>query len=127
MLTVTGQAFSWAVFFLDLPTENERREIITVHLRKRRRGPQAFDVHHLARDTDDAMDAMDAMDEAFNEDRDVTTDDISRAADRTVPLSTSQRETIQGPRVWLREGRAHSASYAGTAEAATHPVPVLEV
>jgi len=34
------------------PTEAERREIITVHLRKRRRDPAQFDVHHLAQISD---------------------------------------------------------------------------
>ncbi|MDQ1042476.1 AAA family ATPase [Streptomyces sp. V4I2] len=121
------------VFFLDLPTEEERREIITVHLRKRGRKPEMFDVHQLARDCDGFVGAeleqvvVDAMYEAFAEERDITTDNVARAAARTVPLSRSQREVIEDLRAWLREGRAQSASFAGAAQAAEHQVPVLEV
>lgn len=121
------------VFFLDLPTEEERREIITVHLRKRGRKPDQFDVRRLATECDGFVGAeleqviVDAMYEAFAEERDITTDDIARAAARTVPLSRSQREVIEDLRAWLREGRAQSASFAGAAQAAEHQVPVLEV
>lgn len=121
------------VFFLDLPTEEERREIITVHLRKRGRSPETFDVHRLAKDCDGFVGAeleqviVDAMYEAFAQERDITTADIARAATRTVPLSKSQREVIEDLRAWLREGRAQSASFAGAVQAAKHQVPVLEV
>ncbi|MDQ0578333.1 AAA family ATPase [Streptomyces rishiriensis] len=121
------------VFFLDLPTLEERREIITVHLRKRGRAPESFDVHRLAQLCDGFVGAeleqvvVDAMYAAFAEERDITTDDIARAVARTVPLSRSRRETIEDLRAWLREGRAQSASFAGAAQAAAHQVPVLEV
>jgi SpoVK/Ycf46/Vps4 family AAA+-type ATPase len=121
------------VFFLDLPTEEERREIITVHLRKRGRKPEMFDVYQLALACDGFVGAeleqvvVDAMYAAFAEERDITTDDIARAADRTVPLSRSQREVIEDLRAWLREGRAQSASFAEADRAAEHQVPVLEV
>src|SRR5690606_13405549 len=70
------------VFFLDLPTEQERREIISVHLAKRRRAPGQFDVVRLAHLSDGFTGAeleqavVDAMYPAFAEDRDVETDDI---------------------------------------------------
>ena len=35
------------IFFLDLPTVEERREIFAVHLRKRNRMPQDFDIARL--------------------------------------------------------------------------------
>ncbi|MGH3240389.1 MAG: AAA family ATPase [Spirillospora sp.] len=122
------------VFFLDLPTEEERREIITVHLRKRGRRPELFDVPRLARDCDGFVGAeleqvvVDAMYEAFGADRgDITTDDVARAAAQTVPLSRSQRETIEDLRTWLREGRAQSASTETELTAVGRQVPVLEV
>lgn len=122
------------VFFLDLPTEEERREIISVHLRKRGRRPELFDVPRLARDCDGFVGAeleqviVDAMYEAFGDDRgDITTEDIARAAAQTVPLSRSQRETIEDLRTWLREGRAQSASVEAELTATGHQVPVLEV
>jgi AAA+ superfamily predicted ATPase len=111
------------VFFLDLPTEEERREIITVHLRKRRRDPAAFDVYHLAQISDGHTGAeleqavVDAMHQAFAAERDVGTADITAAIRRSVPLSRAQREVISRLRAWLREGRAQSASFAEAAAA----------
>jgi SpoVK/Ycf46/Vps4 family AAA+-type ATPase len=104
------------VFFLDLPTEAERREIIGVHLRKRRRDPGQFNVRQLAKECDGYTGAeleqaiIDAMYQAFAEDRDIGTEDIVAAIARTVPLSQSQREVIERLRSWLRDGRAQSAS-----------------
>jgi SpoVK/Ycf46/Vps4 family AAA+-type ATPase len=92
-----------------------------VHLRKRRRDPAAFDVYHLAQVCDGYTGAeleqaiIDAMYQAFAEDRDVHTADISAAIGRTVPLSRSQREIIEQLRGWLRDGRAQSASFAEAA------------
>lgn len=111
------------VFFLDLPTEQERREIISVHLRKRRRDPGAFDVHHLAQISDGHTGAeleqaiVDAMHQAFAQQRDLRTADITAVVRRSVPLSRSQREVIGRLRAWLRDGRAQSASFAEAAAA----------
>ncbi|MEU2061252.1 AAA family ATPase [Streptomyces sp. NPDC013455] len=112
------------VFFLDLPTEAERREILHVHLRKRRRDPNRFDVAQLARLSDGCVGAeleqavVDAMYRAFAEDRDITTSDLAEAIARLVPLSRSQRESIENLRAWLRDGRAQSASFAEAERAA---------
>ncbi|MFC4048558.1 AAA family ATPase [Actinomadura syzygii] len=117
------------VFFLDLPTDEERREILTVHLRKRRRDPGAFDVLRLARMSDGYVGAeieqaiVDAMHRAFADGpRDVTTDDIAAAIGRLVPLSKSQRERVEDLRAWLRDGRAQSASFAEATTAAENQV-----
>jgi SpoVK/Ycf46/Vps4 family AAA+-type ATPase len=112
------------IFFLDLPTDEERREIITVHLRKRRRDPARFDVRRLAMECDGYTGAeieqavVDAMYTAFADERDIGTEDIIAAIARTVPLSKSQREVIERLRAWLREGRAQSASFAAAGLAA---------
>jgi SpoVK/Ycf46/Vps4 family AAA+-type ATPase len=112
------------IFFLDLPTDEERREIVTVHLRKRRRDPARFDVRRLAMECDGYTGAeieqavVDAMYTAFADERDIGTEDIMAAIARTVPLSKSQREVIERLRAWLREGRAQSASFAAASLAA---------
>jgi SpoVK/Ycf46/Vps4 family AAA+-type ATPase len=112
------------IFFLDLPTDEERREIVTVHLRKRRRDPARFDVRRLAMECDGYTGAeieqavVDAMYTAFADERDIGTEDIMAAIARTVPQSKSQREVIERLRAWLREGRAQSASFAAASLAA---------
>ena len=111
------------IFFLDLPTVEERAEILAVHLRKRRRLPGDFDVEGLARRAEGYVGAeieqaiVDAMYVGFNEDREFVTADILDALDRQVPLSTAQREIIGALREWLREGRAQSASFTEIREA----------
>ena len=111
------------IFFLDVPTGLDRREIIAVHLRKRRRDPAQFDVHHLAQISDGHTGAeleqaiVDAMHQAFAQERDITTADVTTAIRRAVPLSKAQREVIGRLRAWLRDGRAQSASFAEAAAA----------
>ena len=104
------------IFFLDLPTQTERRAIVSVHLNKRNRIPRDFDVERLAADSEGYVGAeieqaiIDAMYVGFNAGREFTTDDIAMALKRQIPLAVSQRETVESLRNWLREGRAQSAS-----------------
>jgi AAA+ superfamily predicted ATPase len=119
------------IFFLDLPTEAERAEILAVHLRKRNRLAADFDVAGLAAASAGYVGAeieqavIDAMYAGFaDRHREFTSDDITAALSRQVPLSVSQRERIGALRNWLREGRAQSASFAETVEAEKQFVPL---
>jgi SpoVK/Ycf46/Vps4 family AAA+-type ATPase len=111
------------IFFLDLPTTEEREEIFKVHLRKRNRLPQDYDIERLAKESAGNTGAeieqavIDAMFLAFYEAREFTTQDIVDTLKRQVPLSISQREVIENLRDWLREGRAQSASFYEPVEA----------
>jgi len=122
------------IFFLAPPTETERREILDVHLRKRGRAPEHYDLGLLARCCQGHVGAeieqavIEAMYRAFNDPsaprRQFTTDDVAAAMQRLVPLSRSQRETIERLRRWLTEGRAQSASFAEPEQALRRSVPV---
>ncbi len=111
------------IFFLDLPTADERKEIFAVHLRKRRRLAQDYDLQALALQSEGYVGAeieqaiIDAMYIGFNLNREFTTADIQASLERQVPLSVSQREKIEALRDWLREGRAQSASFQESHEA----------
>jgi len=105
------------IFFLDLPNRDERREIFSVHLRKRTCVPSDFNLDLLAQESEGFVGAeieqtiTDAMYIAFNDRmRAVTTDDILCCVRRLVPISVSQRETVSALRDWLAQGRAISAS-----------------
>jgi SpoVK/Ycf46/Vps4 family AAA+-type ATPase len=122
------------IFFLDLPTAAERKEIFTVHLKKRNRLPQDFDTAQLARQSEGYVGAeieqaiIDGMYVGFNQGREFSTNDLSHALKRQVPLSVSQQETIAGLRNWLKEGRAQSASFEEVREAEQQFVPLqLEI
>lgn len=111
------------IFFLDLPTEAERREIFSVHLGKRGRLPQDFDLDLLAEASEGYVGAeieqgiVDGMYLGFDESREFDTGDVAGALARQVPLSVSSRERIEALRQWLREGRAQSASFQEKQEA----------
>ncbi len=119
------------IFFLDLPTEEERKEIFAVHLRKRGRIVEDYDTNRLAAASEGYTGSeieqavIDAMYIGFNDNqREFTTQDILESLRRQVPLSVSQRENIQALRNWLREGRAQSASFSEADEAANRFVQV---
>ncbi len=119
------------IFFLDLPTEDERKEIFAVHLRKRSRLPQDFDISILAAESEGYVGSeieqavIDGMYIGFNDNqREFTTQDIRVSLRRQVPLSVSQRENIEALRNWLREGRAQSASFVEAEEAANRFVQI---
>jgi SpoVK/Ycf46/Vps4 family AAA+-type ATPase len=124
------------IFFLDLPTRSERLEILDVHLRKRGRWPEKYDLERLAGICEGHVGAeieqavIEAMYRAFNDTaeprREFTTDDVAAAMQRLVPLSRSQRETIARLRRWLTEGRALSASFEESEMALHHSVPLPE-
>jgi len=108
------------VFFLDLPSYDERKEIFEVHLKKRRRPLQNYELDSLAGASAGFVGAeieqavIDAMYSAFsdrdNPGRDFTTHDIVLALHQQIPISRSHKETIEELRKWLSEGRAQSAS-----------------
>ncbi len=119
------------IFFLDLPAAEERREIFTVHLIKRRRIPEDYNLEALVDASEGYVGSeieqaiIDAMYLGFDDgQREFTTDDIVKSLHRQVPLSVSQRENIAALRAWLREGRARSASYAEIDDAASRFVNV---
>lgn len=105
------------IFFLDLPTVKERREILAVHLRKRRRLPKDFDLDKLAKMSEGYVGAeleqaiLDAMYFAFDGNREFDTADIVKALEKQVPLSVSQAEIVTDLRRMLLDGKAQSASF----------------
>ena len=109
------------IFFVDLPGEAERQEIFTIHLKKRRRDPANFDLDALAKATNGYSGAeieqavISAMYDAFNQDRDITTQDILTAARQSIPLSETMKEKIDLLRYWA-ETRARPASSAEPVE-----------
>ncbi|GMU53469.1 MAG: ATPase [Candidatus Xenobia bacterium] len=118
------------MFFLDLPTLEERREILAVHITRRHRLPHDYDIARLAGMSEGYVGAeleqavVDAMFYAFSQDREFTTEDVARAIQQQVPLSSTQREVVEGLRKWLLEGRAQSASFREVTEAQQKAVPL---
>ena len=111
------------IFFVDLPSEQERQEILGIHLRKRNRDPAAFDLRALADRSEGFSGAeieqaiIAALHRAFRQNREMTTDDILAAMGGSIPLVVTMEEEIQSLREWARL-RARPASPGGIPEAA---------
>jgi len=103
------------LFFVDLPGADERREILSIHLRERGRDPSHYRVAEHAEDAERLTGAeieqavTAALYTAFAENRDVDDDDLANAISETVPLYDTYEERIKELRDWSR-GRARPAS-----------------
>jgi ATP-dependent 26S proteasome regulatory subunit len=105
------------IFFVDLPSEEERKQIFTIHLSKRRRDIGRFDVEQLAKMSDGYSGAeieqaiIAAMYDAFGQNREFMQLDIIAAIKATFPLSRTMTEQVEALRKWAQQ-RARPASDA---------------
>ena len=103
------------VFFVDLPMDEERIEILNIHLRRRGIDPTDFGVERLTKLTKGWTGAeceqcvVSAVTRAKLEERDVTLEDLLRTAGNIVPLSKTMKEQVDHIRSWARD-RAAPAS-----------------
>lgn len=104
------------LFFVDLPGAEERVEIFSVHLRKRRRSPERFDLPALAAKTENFTGAEieqvvnEALYTAYAEDRrELAEPDLLAAAEEIIPIAVTMRESITAMRNWAAT-RARKAS-----------------
>ena len=107
------------IFFVDLPTPEERQDIFRIHLGKRRSDITRFDLEQLAKVSDGFSGAeieqaiIAAMYDAFAQDREFTQLDIIAAIKATLPLSRTMTEQVTALRDWARQrARPASASVA---------------
>lgn len=105
------------IFFVDLPSRAERREIFRIHLARRSRDAAAFDLAALADASDQFSGAEieeainSALYDAFYARTDLTTAQVLASIAQTVPLAKTMAEQIGELRTWA-EGRARSANVA---------------
>ncbi len=103
------------VFFVDLPNDAERQEILEIHLRRHGADLRAFDTHLIALSTKGWNGAeleqavVAARVEAYNESRRFGPDDLSRSLASIVPLSRTMEEQMKKIRSWAY-GRATTAT-----------------
>ena len=107
------------IFFVDLPSSIERRDIFRIHLGKRRSEINRFDLEQLTKVSDGFSGAeieqaiIAAMYDAFAQDREFTQLDIIAAIKATLPLSRTMTEQVTALRDWAgQRARPASASVA---------------
>ncbi len=106
------------LFFLDLPTEEERMRIVDIHLQAAGGDPAAFSLKTLAvvtkgwsgAEIEQAVRA--AVVHAWQEGRAFTERDVLWSTSRLVPLSRTMAEQIKQLRIWSQD-RATPASAKG--------------
>ncbi len=111
------------IFFVDIPTYNERFEIFKLHLKKRLKNEDVSKnltvddelCHSLAKISENLIGAeieqvvVSALYEAFFENRPLEFRDLEKAIANTVPLAVTQKEQIMALRAWANV-RAVSAT-----------------
>jgi AAA ATPase len=96
------------IFFVDLPTEKEREEILKIHLRKKHRKPEKFALSQIAQACQGFSGAeieeviKEALFQAYDESVEVTDGHILQAIEKTYPLSKTMGNTIKNLRQWAK-------------------------
>ena len=106
------------IFFVDLPSKEERQNIFSIHLKKKGQNPNQFPLELMGNKTEGFNGAeieeciKEAMFAAYvdnPEDPKLTASHIMEAISMTVPLSTTMKEQISSLRQWAAT-RAKNAS-----------------
>lgn len=96
------------IFFIDLPSEPERKVIFEIHLKKRKRDPAKFSVPKLSKLSEGFSGAeieqvvISALNHAFFDGRELKTSDLVEEAKSQVPLSRMMAEDIDALRDWAK-------------------------
>lgn len=96
------------IFFVDLPDKREREEIFRIHLEKRHRKPEQFNISEAADATKGFSGAeieqvvVGALYGAFDQKRELSQEDLITEAKSVVPLSVMMREDIDDLREWAK-------------------------
>ena len=112
------------IFFVDLPSRDERLEVFRIHINKRGRDAAGFDLEALADASRDFSGAEieeainSGLYDAFYAQAELTTAHVLTALGQTVPLAKTMDEQINRLRSWA-EGRARNASVPRDGQKAT--------
>ena len=96
------------IFFIDLPSEQERLEIINIQLKRRKRDPAHFPVAELAKLTAQFSGAeleqlvVAGLYDAFADGVELKPEHLITAAKETPPLAVTMAEDVQRLREWAR-------------------------
>ncbi len=105
------------IFFLDLPEQEERKEIFKIHLQEfRPKSWESFNYSKLAQLSESFSGAeirqsiIEGMYHAFYEKREFTTEDICMALQDSIPLAQLESEQMVRLQNWASSGRIRLAS-----------------
>ena len=97
------------IFFIDLPDAAERQDILRIHLTRRGRAPESFDLAALAARAEQFSGAeleqavVEGLHAAFDARSQLCEAHLEQAVSETVPLAVTLREEISRIRDWARD------------------------
>jgi len=97
------------IFFVDLPKRDVRKEIFTIHLKKRKREPKKFDLGALAKASEGYSGSeieqavVSALHGAYADKTGLNTERILSALGASPPLSVTLSEKVQCLRAWAED------------------------
>ncbi len=100
------------IFFLDLPTPDARKEILEVHLKRRKIDFKDWDLAKLVNSTKEFSGSeiehsiVEGVYYAFHEKRSLQFIDIEKSIEKIVPLSVTYKESLESLRSWAKTGLA---------------------
>ena len=121
------------IFFVDLPSASERGDIFDIHIKKKDRDPDAFDISALVAasqgfsgsEIEQAI--VSALYDAYEEDKaELNTARLVRSLTEIIPLSFTMKEGIDAMREWAGS-RARMASTNQPSEGETSSGRKLEI
>jgi len=104
------------IFFVDLPTQKEREEIIKIHLKKKKRDPEDYDIPKLAEESKGFSGAeleevvKEALFQAYDLEHELKDEDMFAAIKRTFPLARTMHEQIDDMRKWAKSRTVPASS-----------------
>lgn len=103
------------IFFVDLPSKEERKEIFRIHLEKRNRDSKWFNIEKLAEKSIGFSGSeieeiiVSSLYDAFDDGKELDQSYIEKTIENMVPLSQTMEDQIKGTREWAKI-RAKKAS-----------------
>jgi SpoVK/Ycf46/Vps4 family AAA+-type ATPase len=119
------------IFFVDLPNKDERREIVSIHITRRGRDAEKFDIEAIVEATEGFSGSeieqvvISALYDAFDKDDELNDEYLLQSTEETVPLSRTMMEDIASMRDWAKS-RARLASQTTELEE-NEPVRKIEI
>ncbi len=109
------------IFFVDLPTREERRSILDIHIRKKGRDAATWNLDKLADATSEfsgselEMGVVSALYDAYDANHDLNEEGVAHSLREIVPLAITMKENIDVMREWAKT-RARPASLTKQSE-----------
>jgi SpoVK/Ycf46/Vps4 family AAA+-type ATPase len=96
------------IFFVDLPEADTRKKIFEIHLKKRKRDPNKFDLDALAKTSEGYSGAeieqavISALHDAYSSNKGLNTNIILNSLRTSPPLSVTMAEKVRDLRQWAK-------------------------